>query len=121
MSTHDTEHPANSHVHIPKVSTLVGVWAALIVLTFATTAASYLELGEFNIVLAMAIALTKVSLVAWIFMGVRYSTSLTRLFCIAGLVWLVIMMLITSSDYATRQWQYQPQKWSDSPSGGDSK
>ena len=87
----------------------------------STTAASYLELGEFNIVLAMAIALTKVSLVAWIFMGVRYSTSLTRLFCIAGLVWLVIMMILTSSDYVTRGWQYQGQPWSHSASGGDSR
>jgi cytochrome c oxidase subunit 4 len=119
MST-QTGH-ANSHIHIPKVGTLVAVWGALIVLTFATTAASYLELGEWNIVLAMAIALTKVSLVAWIFMGVRYSTSLTRLFCIAGLVWLVIMMIVTSSDYVSRGWQYQPQPWSAQPSGGDSK
>lgn len=110
-----------THSHIPKIGTLVAVWAALIVLTFSTTAASYLELGEWNIVLAMAIALTKVSLVAWIFMGVRYSTSLTRLFCIAGLVWLVIMMIVTSSDYVSRGWQYQAQPWSQAPSGGTSK
>jgi cytochrome c oxidase subunit 4 len=110
-----------SHAHIPKVGTLVAVWGALIFLTFATTAASYLELGEFNIVLAMLIALTKVSLVAWIFMGVRYSTMLTRLFCVAGLIWLVIMMIVTSSDYVSRGWQYQPQPWSHAPSAGDSR
>ena len=110
-----------SHTHVPSVGILVAVWAALIVLTFATTAASYLELGEWNIVLAMAIALTKVSLVAWIFMGVRYSTTLTRLFCVAGLIWLVIMMIVTSSDYVSRGWQYQPQPWSTAPSGGQSR
>jgi len=112
---------ANVHTHIPKLGTLVAVWAALIVLTFATTAASYLELGEFNIALAMLIAFTKVCLVAWIFMGVRYSTMLTRLFCIAGLVWLVIMMVVTSSDYVSRGWQYEAQPWSHAPSGGDSR
>jgi cytochrome c oxidase subunit 4 len=117
----NSETAHSSHVHIPKVSTLVGVWVVLIILTFATTGASYINLGEFNIVLAMMIALTKVSLVAWIFMGVRYSTSLTRLFCIAGLLWLVIMMLVTSSDYVSRGWQYQAQPWSHSASGGDSK
>jgi cytochrome c oxidase subunit 4 len=69
----------------------------------------------------MAIALTKVSLVAWIFMGVRYSTSLTRLLCIAGLLWLVIMMIVTSSDYVSRGWQYNAQPWSTAPSGGTSK
>ena len=110
-----------SHTHVPKIGTLVSVWGALIILTFATTAASYLELGEWNIVLAMVIALTKVSLVAWIFMGVRYSTQLTRLFCVAGLIWLVIMMLVTSSDYFSRSWQYQPQPWSHTASGGDSR
>ncbi len=122
MSTQapDFKHES-SHPHIPKVGTLVAVWAALIVLTFSTTAASYLELGEFNIVLAMMIALTKVSLVAWIFMGVRYSNTLTRLFCIAGLIWLVIMMIVTSSDYVSRGWQYEAQPWSHSASGGDSK
>jgi cytochrome c oxidase subunit 4 len=117
----DVDLAARQHHNVPKVGTLVAVWGALIVLTFCTTAASYLELGEFNIVLAMAIALTKVSLVAWIFMGVRYSTSLTRLFCIAGLLWLVIMMIVTSSDYVSRGWQYQAQPWSTAPSGGTSK
>jgi len=123
MSTQTAAHGHDSHVthHIPKVGTLVAVWAALIVLTFATSAASFLELGEFNIVLAMLIALTKVSLVAWIFMGVRYSTTLTRLFCIAGLVWLVIMIVMTSSDYVSRHWQYEAMPWSHAPSGGDSK
>jgi cytochrome c oxidase subunit IV len=112
---------AHTHSPVPKVGHLVGVWTALIVLTFTTTWASTIELGEWNVVLAMAIAVTKASLVAWIFMGVRYSTTLTRLFCIAGLVWLVIMMLVTSSDYVSRGWQYWPQPWSQAPSGGDSR
>jgi cytochrome c oxidase subunit 4 len=113
MSTH--------HVPIPKVGTLVGVWAALIVLTGLTSAVSYLELGEWNIVVALLIALTKASLVAWIFMGVRYSTTLTRLFCVAGLVWLAIMVLITYSDYSTRNWIYQAQPWSTNKAGGTSR
>ncbi len=51
--------------------------------------------AEFNVVVALLIAFFKASLVAWIFMGVRYSTTLTRLFVVAGLVWLSIMILIT--------------------------
>jgi cytochrome c oxidase subunit IV len=104
--------------HIPKVGTLVKVWAALIVLTGLTSAASYIELGEFNIVLALLIAVTKASLVVWIFMGVRYTTSLTKLFVVAGLVWLFIMILITFSDYGTRHWTYQPQPWANNPAHG---
>jgi hypothetical protein len=44
-------------------------------------------------------------------MGVRYSTRMTRLFVVAGLVWLSIMILITGGDYLTRGWDYQPQPW----------
>jgi cytochrome c oxidase subunit 4 len=105
--------------HIPKVKALVLVWAALIVLTGTTSAVSYLELGRWNIVVALLIAVTKAALVVWIFMGVRYTTTLTRLFVVAGLVWLSIMLLITFSDYTSRGWTYQPQPWSHSKSGGD--
>jgi cytochrome c oxidase subunit 4 len=102
----------STHVPIPTLRILVSVWAALIVLTGTTVAVSYLELGEWNIVLALLIALFKASLVAWVFMGIRHSTTLTKLFCVAGLVWLGIMMFITFSDYTTRHWTYQAQPWS---------
>ena len=97
--------------HIPSARILVAVWFALVCLTWTTVGISYIELGEWNVVVALIIALIKVSLVAWIFMGVRFSSKLTRLFVVAGLVWLTIMIIITSGDYATRQWDYQPQPW----------
>ena len=110
-----------SHVHIPKVGTLVAVWFTLIVLTGVTSAVSYLELGIFNIVVALLIAVTKASMVAWIFMGVRYTTNLTKLFVVAGLVWLSILVLITFSDYTSRSWTYQAQPWSHTKAGGGSR
>ncbi len=116
MSGHET-----SHSPVPKVTALVGVWAALIVLTLVTTLVSHLELGVFNIVAALLIAVGKASLVAWIFMGVRYTTNLTKLFVVAGLVWLSIMVLLTYSDYSTRNWVYQPQPWSNTKAGGASR
>ena len=109
------------HVPIPKVGTLVAVWATLIVLTGLTSAVSYLELGEWNIVVALLIALTKASLVAWVFMGVRHSTTLTRLFCVAGLAWLSILVLLTYSDYSTRNWNYQPKPWATNKAAGQSR
>lgn len=111
----------SSHVPIPEVKTLVKVWAALIVLTFTTAGVSYIDVGEWNIVVALLIALLKASLVAWVFMGVRHSTTLTRLFCVAGLVWLSIMILITFSDYTSRDWTYQAQPWSHTKAGGRSR
>lgn len=116
-----SEHVSFGHAPVPKVGVLVGVWAALVVLTITTTAVSHLELGVFNIVVALLIAVIKASLVAWIFMGVRYTTNLTRLFVVAGLVWLSIMVVITYSDYSTRQWTYQAQPWSHTKAGGASR
>jgi len=109
-----------THVHIPPVRTLVFVWLALICFTGLTSAVSYLELGWGNIVVALLIAVTKASLVAWIFMGVRYVTTLTKLFVVAGLVWLAIMILLTASDYNTRNWDYRPAPWSSAKSVGGS-
>ena len=104
--------------HIPKIRPLVLVWATLLVLTFVTSAVSKIELHEWNIVVALLIAVTKASLVAWIFMGVRYTTPLTKLFVVAGLVWLGIMLLLTLSDYNSRHWTYQARPWSQTTSGG---
>lgn len=103
---------AAHHTPIPKVSALVGVFLTLIVATFLTTVISYVDLGEWNIVVALLIAVTKASLVAWIFMGVRYTTSLTKLFVVAGLVWLSILIILTYTDYTSRNWIYQARPWS---------
>src|SRR5947209_2418606 len=103
---------AAQHTPIPKVATLVKVFLTLIVMTFVTTLISYIDLGEWNIVVALLIAVFKASLVAWIFMGVRFVSSLTKLFVVAGLVWLSILVLLTYSDYTIRNWIYQARPWS---------
>ena len=106
--------------HIDSVKAYVGVFIALIVLTFTTVYVSQLELGEFHVIVALLIAFIKASLVAWIFMGVRHSTQMTRLFVVAGLLWLGIMITITFGDYLTRAWDYQPQPWAQTPDVGGS-
>ena len=119
MSTHEgTNSP---HIHIPKVGTLVAVWATLIVLTFTTAEVATFDLHEWNIVIAMVIACTKATLVAWIFMGVRHTSQLTKLFCVGGLVFLTILLLITFSDYSSRSWTYHAKPWATNPALGTSK
>jgi hypothetical protein len=44
-------------------------------------------------------------LIIMFFMHVTYSIHLTKLFAIAGFVWLVILFAFTLSDYKTRQWE----------------
>ncbi len=92
-----------NHPIVP-VRTYIAVWAALIALTITTVAVSKLELGEFNFVAAMTIAVIKGSLVVWFFMNVRRSSSLTRLFVGAGFFWMAILIVFVLSDYLSRGW-----------------
>ena len=90
--------------HIVPARQYLLVFAALIGLTTATVAVSYIELGELNLIIAIAIATLKAMLVAWYFMHLKNATSLTRLVGVSGLAWLGILLTYTLSDVFTRQW-----------------
>ena len=83
---------------------LYTIFAALMVLTLTTVGVSYLDLGRWNVAVALLIAFTKASLVTLIFMDVRRSVPLVRLTVMSGLVWLFILLLLAFSDYLTRSW-----------------
>jgi cytochrome c oxidase subunit 4 len=97
--------------HITPVRSYVLVFLALITLTVTTVLVSKVELGEYNFVVAMTIAVIKASLVVWFFMHVNRSTSLTRLFVFAGLFWLAILLVFLLSDYTSRGWLPRPHFW----------
>lgn len=80
------------------------IWASLMVLLFLTWGVAQFNLGPFNVVAALAIAVTKMLLVILFFMHVRYSTRLTWLFVAAGFIWLLLMIDLTLGDYLTRGW-----------------
>jgi len=90
--------------HVDSVRTYALVFAALIFLTVATTAVAFVDLGAFSVVAALVIATCKMLLVALFFMHVRHSTKLTRLVVLGGLLWLVILLLLTLGDMMTRGW-----------------
>jgi cytochrome c oxidase subunit 4 len=92
----------NQHSHIDSVGTYVKILVALLVATGLTTAVSRLDLGPFNTLVALSIASAKMLLVALFFMHVRFSTKLTQLVVVGGLLWLGILLLLTMTDYATR-------------------
>lgn len=80
------------------------VFGALMVLTGVTVAIAYVDLGPLNTFVALTIAGFKALLVVLFFMHVRWSSRMTQLFVCAGLFWLALMILITMSDYDTRNW-----------------
>ena len=94
--------------HIDSIKTYILVFAALIVATVATTAVAFVDLGAFSVVVALAIAVCKMLLVALFFMHVRHSTKLTKLVILGGLLWLVILLVLTLADFNTRGWVGTP-------------
>ena len=90
----------NSQIDPPK--TYVSIWAALMALLLLTWGVAQVNLGAFNIVAALTIAVAKMLLVILFFMHVRHTSKLTWLFVAAGFIWLLIMMDLTLSDYLTR-------------------
>jgi len=78
------------------------VFLALMVLTAGTVWAAFTDLGAWNDIVAMAIALTKASLVVLIFMQVRFASRMAKITVVAGFLWLAILFGITLSDYFSR-------------------
>ncbi|MGO4879580.1 MAG: cytochrome C oxidase subunit IV family protein [Bryobacteraceae bacterium] len=98
------------HEYIDSVKTYALVFVALLILTAATTMVATVDLGPFNIVAALFIAVVKMMLVALFFMHLRHSTILTKVVVGGGLLWLFILLLLSLSDVMTRGWLPVPGK-----------
>ena len=93
---------------ITPVKTYVGVALALILLTGATIAVSYLPVGRLHGALALGFATAKALLVLFFFMNVRRSGALTKITIVVALFWLAILVVGTMDDYLTRTWLSVP-------------
>ena len=89
---------------ITSIKTFTSVWIALLILTGTTVAVAYLNLGAFSVVVVIVIATIKSLLVALFFMEVRYSPAITKIVIIAGILWLLIILLLSLTDFASRSW-----------------
>ena len=96
--------------HIDSIKTYALILLALLGLTVLTTLVAFVDLGSFSVVVALAIAVTKMMLVALFFMHVRYSTRLTQVVIVGGLMWLGILLSLTLTDFFTRGWLGTPGK-----------
>lgn len=112
MHEHGTqEHTGHSEVIVP-AKVYVLTFIALLLLTGLTTGVAYIDLGVFNTVVALAIAVAKMLLVILFFMHVKYQPGLTRIAILCAFFWLGIMMTLTLSDELTRGWEMNPAPWS---------
>ena len=88
------------HIVSPKLYAVI--LTALLLGTVLTVQAAKVDLGRWNIVLALGIAVTKMTLVILFFMHGKYSPKRTKLVIVASFFWLAIMLGLTLQDYSTR-------------------
>jgi cytochrome c oxidase subunit 4 len=96
---------------IPSVRTYVIIWAILTTMTFVTYYVAQVELGAWNIVVALLIAFFKMMLVILFFMNVKAESPLTKLFAGAGFFWMILLLGQFFIDYVSRGWMPEGKLW----------
>ena len=99
-----SDETAGEHIHIVSPKIYITIFLSLLVLTGTTVAVSYIDLGVFNAVVALAIACIKMMLVVLFFMHVKYSPKLTKLTVISGLFMFLALISMVMADYISRAW-----------------
>ena len=92
------------------------IFFALMILLGLTVVVSLVPFHRWHaawvgVVVAMSIAIIKAVMVVLYFMHVKVSSRLTKIFVIAGVFWLGILVALTLSDYLTRDWLPYSKDW----------
>ncbi len=98
MSSQTSEHA----VHIIPLRVYLGIGATLLLLTAVTVWVSTIHLGPWNIVVALAIAAVKATLVAFFFMHLFYDNKLYFLVFTLGILFLALFIGLTMIDTMRR-------------------
>ncbi len=101
-SKHGAGEPAAPHVMSPRA--LLGTAGALLALTAFTVASSRVNLGEWNVVVALVVACTKATLVALFFMHLRYESRVQAVVVGSAVLFAVLFVAFVVFDTT----QYQP-------------
>lgn len=88
---------------ITPTRTYYTVFAALIALTLLTVGVSFLDLGAWHTTVGVLIGAVKATLVILFFMHLLHASKMSWLAVLAGLFWVGILMVLTLSDYLSRQ------------------
>ena len=93
--THGVEPP---HPHVLPLSLYWGVLLVLLVLTGVTVLSAGVDLGPFNLPLAMLIACTKAALVLAVFMHLYFDNKLNLVVFVSSLLFVSIFIVVTMLD-----------------------
>ena len=95
----------SAHSPSSSLKTYFAIWIALLGGTALTVVAAQIDLRPFNAAIALTIATVKATLVALFFMHIKgTSERLTKLVVISAIFFLMILLGLSMSDYATRAW-----------------
>ena len=98
--------------HVVPLPVLLAVFACLIALTVATVSATWIDLGGWNLWIAMGIASVKAALVALYFMHLRYDHPFNALIFVAALVFLTLFVSLALLD--TLEYRPDVETWRES-------
>jgi len=88
----------HGHVHIVSPKLLLGVYGALLVLTIITVGVADIDLGSANLIVALAVAFVKASVVALYFMHLRWDSPFNAIALIAAFFFVAIFIGISMLD-----------------------
>lgn len=106
MSSTDATHAHHAHAlaHVASAKSLLGTFGALAFLTVLTVAASHLNLGNVDLVIAMVIATIKATLVALFFMHLRHERVFNIVVFLSAFAFVSIFISFALMDV----FQYEP-------------
>jgi cytochrome c oxidase subunit IV len=94
---------ANHSEHIVSSRLYWIIWFVLIICTVLTAWVATVDLGKANTVVALGIATFKATLVALIFMHVKYTSErMTKAILVSAIAWLLLLLFLSLADYSSR-------------------
>src|SRR5205085_12345816 len=89
--------------HVVSTRLYYAIWITLLVLTGITAGVAFVDLGQFNTIVALSIATLKAVLVVLFFMHLKYTNEkMSKVAVISALFWLVLLLALSLTDYGWR-------------------
>ena len=79
-------------------------WLGLLGLTVLTSLLGFVDLGAMTPVIALIIAVVQACLIVGFLMHAKNDIPLVRVVIAGGIIWFLILVTLTQTDYLTRGW-----------------
>ena len=107
-STHHQPDDGAIHPHIMSPKVLLAVYVALVVLTVLTVGITKVNFGNFNVGVALTIAVVKAALVILYFMHLKYDSPFNGLVLIIALLFVALFIWFAMQDSSEYKVNYDP-------------